>query len=256
MSPNRKPGGNSLIRILDVLKTGDRLNTAESGAHSYFPPGLEVGAISEPAGSHGGDFHGIIYLDHRCTSVFIGDIAGHDFSSSILALTVLKYIDENCDDLLHPHLFLRAMNRDLHNELTSVSRFFTTAFCVVDTAHNLLSYSSAGHPPALLFKASDRTVTPVGRKALPLGFEREISFPLVQTDFLPGDMLLLFTDGISGGRSSEKEEFGQQRLENLLIRWEGDAVRAATEILEAHKHFAANGPETDDRTIIAALRTL
>jgi sigma-B regulation protein RsbU (phosphoserine phosphatase) len=256
LSPGRKPNSNSLLRIKDVLKAGERLNTKERDAESYFLPALEVSVVSVPAGTHGGDFHGIVYLDHGCAALFIGDMAGHDFESLILVTSVLEYIDKSRDSLLHPHLFLRAMNRDLHKELTTVGRFFTAAFCVVDTAHNLLSYSSAGHPPALLFKSAGRTVAPVGRKALPLGFEHEISFPLVQTDFMPGDMLLLYTDGISGGRSAQKEEFGQQRLENLLIRWEGDSARASRETLAAHDQFAAHGPETDDRTIIAALRTL
>jgi phosphoserine phosphatase RsbU/P len=256
VSPNRKTKSNTLIRIKDVLKTGEQQTTDGDGVKSYFLPGLEVSASSKPAGTLGGDFHGIVYLDRGCSALFIGDIAGHDFSSSILAASVLKYIDENQDDLLQPHLFLRAMNRDLFKELSGVGRFFTGVVCMVDTGLNLLSYSSAGHPPGLLRHNADQKVSPVGRKALPLGFERELSFPLVQTDFFPGDMLLLYTDGISGARSAQKEEFGQQRLEMILSRSEADTGSAVRNIFSAHNEFAANGPETDDRTIICAMRTL
>ena len=256
MSPNRKTKSNSLIRIKDVLKAGERLSTEGEGVRSYFLPGLEVSAGSAPAGTQGGDFHGIVYLDRGCSALFIGDIAGHDFSSSILAASVLKYIDENQNDLLHPNLFLRAMNRDLHKELAGVGRFFTVAICVADTGLNLLSYSSAGHPPGLLLRGSDRAVAAVGRKALPLGFERDLSFTLVQADFFPGDALLLYTDGISGARSAAKEEFGQRRLEALLRGANADTGRAVRDIFGAHNEFAVNGPETDDRTVICALRKL
>jgi phosphoserine phosphatase RsbU/P len=256
VSPNRKTKSNALIRISDVLKAGEKLNADGNEVRSYFLPGLEVSAGSSPAGTQGGDFHGIVYLDRGCSALFIGDIAGHDFSSSILATSVLKYIEENQSDLLHPHLFLRAMNRDFFKELSGVGRFFTAAICVADTGLNLLSYSSAGHPPGLLFRKDDRTVAAVGRKALPLGFERDLSFPLVQTDFYPGDMLLLYTDGISGARSASKEEFGQLRLETLLKNAKADTGVAVKEIFESHNSFSINGPETDDRMVICALRTL
>jgi len=256
LSPNRKTKSNSLIRIADVLKTGEKLSTEDQGVRSYFLPGLEVSVSAAPAGTQGGDFHGIVCLEGGAVAVFIGDIAGHDFSSSILATAVLKYIEENRDDLRHPHLFLRAMNRDLHKTMVSVGRFFTGAICVADTGMNLLSYSSAGHPPGLLARSETKEIVPVGRKALPLGFEREISFPLVQTDFFPGDMLLLYTDGISGARNTAKEEFGQQRLESLIAAAKPDTFRTVSEIFDRHGEFAASGPETDDRTVICVLRTL
>ena len=255
MSPHRKTKSNSLIRIKDVLKAGERLTPEGDGVKSYSLPGLEVSAGSAPAGTFGGDFHGIVYLDRGCSALFIGDIAGHDFSSSILATEVLDYIDENQDDLLQPHLFLRAMNRDLFKKLSGVGRFFTAVICTTDSNLNLLSYSSAGHPPGLLLHKSDSSITAVGRKALPLGFERELSFPLVQTDFFPGDVLLLYTDGISGARSEQKEEFGQKRLETILTNSAADTGYAVRNIFGAHNKFTVNGPETDDRTVICALRT-
>jgi phosphoserine phosphatase RsbU/P len=245
---------NSVVRILDVLRTGDRLSTGEKGVRRYTLTGLEVAVSAVPAGTMGGDFHGIIHLDHGCTAVFIGDIAGHDFSSSILATSVLKYIEENREDLIHPNLFLRAMNRDLYRGLSSVARFFTAAICMIDIETNLLSYGSAGHPPGLIARADGDTVTAIGRKAMPLGFEREISFSLIQTEFMPGDQILLYTDGVSGARNRAKQEFGQTRLEELLRESCGDPVRAVGAIFKQHNIFASGGPETDDRTIVCAAR--
>lgn len=255
MTPEKKQADHALIRISDVLRTSGQLSTEDKGVRGYIVPGLEVAVSAVPADTMGGDFFGIIYLERGCTAIFIGDIAGHDFSSSIIATSVLQYIEENQEDLIHPNLFLRSMNRDLYRSMSSVGRFFTAAVCVIDIGTNLLSYSSAGHPPGLIARHSAGKAIPIGRKAMPLGFERDLSFTLSQHEFMPGDRILMYTDGISGARNGNKEEFGQQRIEELLCGAGADARRAVRNILDHLAAFSADGPETDDRTIICAGRT-
>ncbi|HOX27630.1 MAG TPA: PP2C family protein-serine/threonine phosphatase [bacterium] len=241
---------NSLIKILDVLKTGDQLTTDSGAVRNFELTGLSVAVSAIPAGTQGGDFHGIIELDGYHTAVFIGDIAGHDFSSSILATRVIRYIEDNREKLLHPHLFLRTMNGDLFKELSAVGRFFTSAICVVDTAVGRIMYASAGHPPGLLLRADSGNMVEVGIKAMPLGFEREVSFQSVTTEFLPGDRLLMYTDGVSGARSAGKEELGQHRLEDLLRSSRGSAAETVLKVVEYAGRFGQGGPDTDDRTVV------
>jgi serine phosphatase RsbU (regulator of sigma subunit) len=251
---SKKQADLALIRISDVLRTSDQLNTEDKGIRNFVVPGIQVAVSAIPADMLGGDFFGIIYLERGCTAIFIGDIAGHDFSSSIIATSVLKYIEENQEDLIHPNLFLRTMNRNLYRSMSSVGRFFTIAICVIDIGTNLLSYSSAGHPPGLIDRGNGKIIT-IGRKAMPLGFERDLSFALSQYEFLPGDRILMYTDGVSGARNRDKEEFGQQRLEELLRGSRGDTRLAVRTILDQLSTFSADGPETDDRTIICTGRT-
>ncbi len=248
-----KSGGkqtNSLIRIADVLKTGDRLNTGEKGVAEIDLPGLKVAVCAIPAGMQGGDFYGVIDLKENCIAVFLGDIAGHDFSSSILATSVMKTIEENQEGMIQPHLFLRSMNRKLYRSLSSVGRFFTAAIAIINVASGVVSISSAGHPPALLKDSLNGGVEPLMLRAMPLGFEREQTFSILRRDFYPGSKLLMYTDGVSGARNAEREEFGQKRLETLMNRAGDGAKSLVRRIITAHDEYSRGGPETDDRTII------
>ncbi len=244
----------SLISIADVLKTGDRMSTQDSGVLGFLVPGFEIAVSVLPASHQGGDVYGIIFLGQSRTAVFIGDVAGHDFSSSILATSVIDYFEKNMEDLQFPNIFYKKANRDLYRSFSSVGRFFTTALCVLDAENSMVTYSSAGHPPALIFRSGDNgKIEAIGEKMLPIGFEKELSFPLTDTHFGPGDRIMMYTDGISSGRNSDNEEFGMDRIAASSSKCDG-ARPSVKSLLSAHDEFCLDTPEIDDRTIICVMR--
>lgn len=245
----------SLVRIADVIRTGERLSTEDKGVVSYLLPDMEVAVSALPATVQGGDFHGIIYLGNSRTAIFIGDVAGHDFSSSIPAAEAIDYFDDNRDKLIHPHLFLRGLNDKMYKSLSSVGRFLTAAVCLLDLENNVLSYASAGHPPSLLYSSETGHVKLVGKRMLPVGFEEDLSFKLIQNELLPGDSIMLYTDGISSGRSAQKEEFGTDRMSSILQKHKGKTT-AVHDTIADQKTFCENSPESDDRTIILSRRII
>ena len=245
----------SLIRISDVLKSGEKLSTEQEGVRRYLLPGLDVRISSLPAGRQGGDFYGMVYLQHGRTAVFLGDISGHDFSSSIVATQVIEYIDQHQDALLHPHLFLRRMAITLFKKLTAVGRFFTAAICVVDMENNLVTYASAGHPPSLHFHDAGGHISELGAKSLPVGFDEEITYQLLEATFLAGDVLLMHTDGLSTARSPEREEFGMERIQNIMSRWAHEPGVLVPRLLESACAFTGTKNHSDDLTAICLART-
>jgi serine phosphatase RsbU (regulator of sigma subunit) len=243
------------IRVFEVLKTGDGMNTEKTEIKDCSIPGFEVAASLVPVGSQGGDFYRIAKLDDGLSAFIVGDVAGHDFSSSMKATEAVKYIEENQDALSHPNLFLHGMNKKLHNTLASVSRFFTVLVAIVNRNSNTLLYSGAGHPPGLIRKESDGSIELLSAKAMPLGFDKNQSFPLISMDFYVGDMLLMYTDGVSEARNTEKEEFGLSRIEETLGK---NAAKGTFEVAGALLKnviaFGVGGPGIDDRTILCARR--
>lgn len=244
----------SLIRISDVLRSGSRMSTEEQGAVRYLLPGLDIHLASIPAGAQGGDFYGMVYLQDGRTAVFAGDISGHDFSSSIVAAHVIKYIDDHQDALAFPHLFLHEMADALYNTLNSVGRFFTAAVCVADVERNTLHYASAGHPPSLLFSAGHKRILSVGGKSLPVGFDQNTAYELLQKDFAPGDALLLYTDGISSARSADKEEFGMKRLAAHVLNHGESPASMVPSLIASVNAFCAGASGADDITAICIAR--
>lgn len=253
-SQGKKPR-KSLVSIADVIKTGERMSTEHGGVRRYLVPEMEIAVSALPATHQGGDFYGIIFLGNGRTALFIGDVAGHDFSSSIPATEAITFFDDNKERLLHPHLFLKDLNSHMFPLLNSVGRFITAAVCIWDVNNHILSYASAGHPPAILVSDAGQTVHQVGEHMLPIGFEKDLSFKLVQKDLLPGDRMLFYTDGLSSGRDAENEEFGIERIENLMRAAGPDTIAAVNAIKKAHDDFCSVTKEKDDCTIICAART-
>jgi phosphoserine phosphatase RsbU/P len=244
----------SLIKIADVLKSVEKLSTESQGTVRARVPNLEIAIRSVPAETSGGDFYGAIYLQQDRTGLFVGDIAGHDFHSSVSATVAMDFIENNQDALLTPDLFIGAMAQSLYHHLSSNGRFFTIAVCCINTERDTLSYASAGHPPALFYSRLRDRVDPVGRKSFPIGFEKEVEFTLVRREFLPGDLLMLYTDGISSARNRENEEFGTARLERILYDNRNDPVRTIGAVIDALQNFEYDDGHRDDQTIMLAAR--
>jgi len=202
----------------------------------------------------GGDFHCIVHRQPGKTAFVIGDISGHDFASAIVATKVVDYIEEHEDALMHPNLFLHSASEDLFEYLSSYGRFFTAGLCVADVENNIISYASAGHPNSLLLSAETGDVTRVGGTSLPVGFDKGVSYVPEQHHFLPGDILLMMTDGISSARSAERDEFGVERIENVLRMNAKSPMNVVSHLRDALKIFAENSHVFDDETIIAVIR--
>jgi len=245
----------SLISIADVLKTGRRMSTESEGILKYRVPDMEIAVSAVPATHQGGDFYGIVYQGHRRTAIFIGDVAGHDFSSTIPATEAISFFDENREDLVHPHIFLKNLNNRMYPLLNSVGRFLTVAVCLLDVENNLISYASAGHPPMLKYNPGGGRVKTVGERMLPIGFEEDLNFKLIQVEFLPGDSLVFYTDGLTSVRNGSKEEFGIQRIKRLLEFSGKNPQETIKKLLEEYEEFCRGGADSDDCTIICALRT-
>lgn len=252
----KQRGRQSLFSIADALKVGQKMSNEEGGLRRLFLPDLEITISSVSVGQlGGGDFHGIVHREKGRTAVFIGDISGHDLSCTIVATRVIEFIEEFEDEMMYPNLFLRKMAMELHSDMQSYGRFFTAALCMADVEHNQILYSSSGHPQSLLYSAADGTVAKLGRKSMPVGFEPEISFQLEQRGFNREDALLMFTDGISSARSHDKFEFGEDRIERVLLDNIAEPSNIVPKLVESVRAFTEGSGTSDDETVICIVRT-
>jgi sigma-B regulation protein RsbU (phosphoserine phosphatase) len=118
-----------------------------------------------------------------------------------------------------------------------------------------LTYSSAGHNPPRLLRVRERSVTPLdGANAMPLGIIDEPSAHTEETiHLMPGDLALLYTDGITEARSPADEFFGAARLDEILRALPEPAApdSAIEAVMRAVGEFAGAGPLSDDQTLLA-----
>jgi serine phosphatase RsbU (regulator of sigma subunit) len=213
--------------------------------------GFELGRVYEPGtGLMAGDFYDVYETDARRLAVVIGDVAGHGVEPSITAFQV-KYLLRNfLSQYRDPAQALEELNVVLSasgrpEDLVSVCSV------VIDTTAGALRYASAGHPPAWLWQDSDlRALRATGPL---LTLDPKGSFYSRELPLEPGDLLLLYTDGLAEARSGG-QLFGEERIASIIRREPNhDPTTLCKILLEAASDFAAS-PLTDDVAILAVRR--
>jgi sigma-B regulation protein RsbU (phosphoserine phosphatase) len=214
--------------------------------------GFELGRVYEPGtGMMAGDFYDVYVAGRDRVACIIGDVAGHGIEPSITAFQV-KYLLRN---------FLRQY-RDPAQALEELNVVLSTSgrpedlvsVCVVvfDTAADTVRYASAGHPAVYLWHDGDLNALRATGPLLTL--DPDAGFHSRETPLEPGDLLLMYTDGLSEARSGG-QLFGEDRIANIIKRDPGQEATTLTKILlEAARDFASE-PLSDDVAILAVRRT-
>jgi PAS domain S-box-containing protein len=217
--------------------------------------GLEVSWLYRPASSVsavGGDFYDVFEIEPGSVGVVVGDVSGKGLeaarTTSLLRDGIRAYAYESPD----PTRVLDRVNC-LVNRSTEVSTFATVFFGLLDLASGKLSYAVGGHPPGMVLRAGgDRSaVLPIGKSALVGAFPQAV-FETMEARLDPGDVLLLYTDGVTEARR-EGELFGQPRLlKALKAIGAGDLHGLPGALLEKVLDFT--GGSLQDDTVVLALR--
>lgn len=214
--------------------------------------GFELGRVYEPGtGMMAGDFYDVYPTGRGRLAVLIGDVAGHGIEPSITAFQV-KYLLRNfLSQYRDPAQALEELNKVL--SLTGRPEDLVSVCVVVfDTEAATLRHASAGHPAAWLWQDSEmRALRSTGPL---LTLDPAASYYSRELPLTPGDLVLLYTDGLAEARSGG-QLFGEDRIAGIIRRDPGqDAATLAKVLLEAARDFAA-APLGDDVAILAVRRT-
>lgn len=213
--------------------------------------GLDVGRVYQPgAGMMAGDFYDVVSVGRGRTAVVIGDVSGHGIEPAITAFQA-KYL---------LRVFLRQFRDpaqaldELNHQMSAIGRpdeFVSLFVAVHDLEAGTLRHASAGHPPAWMWHA--REVAPLEATGPLLMLDPAASFASREVPMDPGDVLVVYTDGLTEARSGD-QLFGEERIATTLRRDPGVAPDVLCKsLLEAATDFSS-GPITDDVAILAIRR--
>ncbi len=129
----------------------------------------------------------------------------------------------------------------------------TAFYGIYDPARRQLTYACAGHNPPRLRRDSEGTLASLDNvQSLPLGIDAGQVYEESTVVLRPGDVLVLYTDGITEAANPAGELFGLSRLDQILSRRPGSANQLLNEVLTAVEQFTAGHPAADDRTLLVA----
>ncbi|MGA9119264.1 MAG: SpoIIE family protein phosphatase [Bacteroidota bacterium] len=207
-----------------------------------------------PAQAVGGDYFDFIPIDGSRLAVCIGDVSGKGLPASLLMANLQATL--RGQTLLHsaPSECLTRANRLLH-ESTSPEKFATLFYGILDTSLHRLHYSNAGHEFPLLVRASGEYLQ-LDKGGIGLGMLDNFVFEEASLDVAPGDLLIMYTDGVTEAMNADDELFGKDRLLPLVIPKRGQPAEETVDaIISAVKAHGGAAPQSDDITLVAIQRT-
>src|SRR5262249_34517514 len=135
-------------------------------------------------------------------------------------------------------------------------RMYTTLFCgVLDVLSGRLTYCNCGHNPPLILRRDGRTFESLPSCGPPLGIKAAASYVPGSIELAAGDILLLYTDGVSEAEAAGGAQFGMERLQQTMRDARGQSAHGVVEhILESVAQFTQDAPQSDDITCVAVVR--
>jgi len=213
-------------------------------------PGLEIAGMMQPVRGVGGDYYDYIPINEHTIQVVIADVAGKGVPAALLMAATAAAVQLEVSE---KRGLLDVVNR-LNNGIHSVSdgnHYVTLVLANIDALSRSFRYVNCGHNPALLFQAKTRDVIPMNSSCFPVGMFDSEACEVNRANLAAGDILVLYTDGITEAENSQGEEFGMERLSAVIRR---DSSLSAEEILnnifQSAEEFCQGVGFEDDATAL------
>jgi len=259
-----------LINLLLLLEVADRLSlkgeleVAREIQLAMLPTGTyaagdaEICGVTRPANTVGGDFYDVLPLvadPEGRVIITIGDVAGKGSPAALLMALLLAVLRTLVDERLGACALVSRLNTQICRHSPG-SRFITFFYGVYTPSTGALTYVNAGQNPPLL-RRRDGTIERLGSTGIALGMFEQSTYEAVDTHVAAGDLLVLYSDGITEAENPAGQPFEESGLERFLAAHANDTpAELAPAILRAVEGHARDSRFTDDLTVLILKRPL
>lgn len=214
-------------------------------------PGLDLAGYNLPCHTVGGDYYDFIpYPDGRL-AMLLGDVSGKGMPASLLMMGLQARVHALAEDQRDMGALMTRLNHTTSANWPD-NRFITLFLCALDPATGELAWANAGHNAAIVARAAGG-VEFLRATGLPLGIFTTTTYEEERTRLGPGDLIAIYSDGISEAATPADEEFGMKRLAALLAAGRDRPAAAIVEAVNAAvAAWTGGAPAADDITIVVA----
>src|SRR5579884_826556 len=216
--------------------------------------GLAVAGRYQPSREVGGDFYAILPLEGDRVGIAIADVSGKGIAAASLSARCRYLLEALAADGRAPDAVLARLNRTLTRDAAG-ELFVSLIYGVVDREAGTFRFSNAGHPAPLLLRGAGPAAT-LDAHGLLLGVDAGARYVSAEARIVPGDILVMFTDGITEARNAGGEQFGERRLAEVLeAARDAEPEEVAGRVMDAVAGWSARGRAegpVDDQAFVAA----
>jgi sigma-B regulation protein RsbU (phosphoserine phosphatase) len=261
----------SVERLLGELQEKSRLESeleiAREVQRQLFPrqvprlPGLDLFGVCRAARSVSGDYYDFVPLDEDRVGIVLGDVSGKGISAALLMATIQSALhaqfyegSSSCGTAearpLSTAEVVGRLNLQIYQN-SPAEKYATLFFSVYDARTRQLTYTNAGHLPPVLFRGGDTERLRTGGTVV--GLFPNSKYEQAELELMPGDLLLAFTDGLTEPENAFDEEYGEERLLEVVRRARGSPPEVLVEEIYRSVSDWTGSPELqDDMTLLLA----
>jgi len=214
--------------------------------------GIDFACQYIPCGQASGDYYDFLQPSVNHQGVIVADVAGHGADAAVVMAITRVLVHVHLDQLLLPGGALGVLNR-LMGRFVPSQQFVTAVYAIYNRLNHVFSYSSAGHPAPIVYRAADKAADfLLTIPQFPLNLYEQVGYKTLETHLEKGDFVVLYTDGLSELQNSEGEMVSEERLVDWIqdAPKDGGAAGVLWYILEQSSLFSGGVPPCDDYTLV------
>lgn len=213
-------------------------------------PNLDIAAYYKPARQVGGDFYDVIHLGPGRAAFVIADVSDKGMPAALFMALTRSLIRAESRRSSSPRSILLNINQ-LLLEMSTSDMFVTVFFGILDTVAGILRYSRAGHDRPLRVDPVQKTCELLEGKGNALGVMEHPDLDEIEIQIFPGELLVMYTDGIVDAQSMDGRFFGQKRLKEAVFTvQEKSAISTCSHIFDRISQFMGDRTQYDDMALL------
>ncbi|MDD2706381.1 MAG: SpoIIE family protein phosphatase [Verrucomicrobiae bacterium] len=198
----------------------------------------------------GGDFYDVQDVQNNRHALILGDVSGKGVPASLLMAQILSEFRHFAHNEPNPGIILAHLNEYLCQQ--STRGMFATAWCAVvhpEGCNLVMAHANAGHLPPIRFSSNNSHMIEMN-SGMPLGILPGITYQPQKLHLARGELFCAYTDGVTEDRNAGGEEYGRNRLQQILASHFHDVATARNALLQSLDEFGGNAPQRDDTTFL------
>ncbi len=233
------------------IKIAQRIQASLSPSAPIRTDHFEVTGYCLPADQVGGDYFDYFFRNQDQLDMIIADVSGHSVGPALFMVETRSAIRSQVNRMGTPSETLGVLNNFLFEDLDNADYFITLFYLQYDIPSRQLSFANAGHPPPLLLSPLQGECRRLDADGMILGVKKNVAFEDKITTIANGDLILLYTDGLTEAESPEGEFFGIERLSRLFIHYaQLPPEKIIDALLTELKQFCQSDSFNDDITLM------
>ena len=243
----------TLMRMKEEVRLAARIQSDLLPSSAPTIEGYDIAGTSVPAQVVGGDYFDFIPTDDNRIAVCLADVSGKGLPASLLMANVQATLRGQTFLGVSPKVCVQRANKLLYLS-TSPEKFVTLFYAILDPKLHQLAFSNAGHDNPFLLTADGHTER-LGTGGMVLSILEDFPYEEALVSMGPGDVLVVYSDGITEAVNTSEVQFGEERLAKVIQEHRHESASGLLEcIVKEVKTFAGGMAQADDMTLLIVKR--